>query len=276
MARSYFQVDVFGTEPFMGNPLAVIADADDLSDEQMARIARWTNLSETTFLVTPTHPDADYGVRIFTPTGELPFAGHPTLGTAYVFRTLSGNTSAELIQECPAGLITVRVSAEKPKRMAFQAPPTVKNGPLDDSYMDAVCTALGISRELIVAHQWVDNGPGWSAIELPSAQHVLDLQPDFSALKDLKIGVIGAYSEGSPHAFEVRAFAPGIGEDPVTGSLNASLAQWLHQELRAGHGYVASQGTCMERAGEIYLEIDADDIWVGGNITTVFQGTAEF
>lgn len=282
--RPFYQVDVFSSAPFMGNPLAVIADADDLSDQQMARIARWTNLSETTFLLKPTQEEADYRVRIFTPTGELPFAGHPTLGTAHVFRELHGVKGTHLVQECAAGLVAVKaddeqvsgLASELASELAFQAPPTIKDGPLDAAELEEICAALGISSELIQAHQWVDNGPGWAAVELPSAQHVLDLEPDFSAHPTLKIGVVGAYSEESSHAFEVRAFAPGIGEDPVTGSLNASIAQWLHRDGRAGDGYLASQGTAMGRAGEIRISVESDVIWVGGSVTTIFQGTAEF
>lgn len=282
--RPFYQVDVFGSEPFMGNPLAVIADADDLSDQQMARIARWTNLSETTFLLKPTQEDADYRVRIFTPTGELPFAGHPTLGTAHVFRELHGVKGTQLVQECAAGLVAVKADDEQAfglasgsaSELAFQAPPTIKDGPLEAAELEEICAALGISSELIQAHQWVDNGPGWAAVELPSAQQVLDLQPDFNAHPTLKLGVVGAYPEGSPHAFEVRAFAPGIGEDPVTGSLNASIAQWLHRDGRAGEGYLASQGTAIGRAGEIRINAESDVIWVGGSVTTIFQGTAEF
>ncbi|AIK88935.1 PhzF family phenazine biosynthesis protein [Corynebacterium glutamicum] len=276
ISRPYYQVDVFSSEPFMGNPLAVIADADDLSAEQMARIARWTNLSETTFLLKPTQEGADYRVRIFTPTGELPFAGHPTLGTAHVFRELHGEQGTQLVQECVAGLVAVRAIDGPASGLAFQAPPTLKDGPLDASDLDAACEALGISPDFIRAHQWVDNGPGWAVVELPSAQHVLDLEPDFSAHPTLKLGVIGAYPEGAPHAFEVRAFAQGIGEDPVTGSLNASIAQWLHRDGRAGEGYLASQGTAIGRAGEIHISIESHAIWVGSSVTTIFQGTAEF
>ncbi|BAU97103.1 epimerase [Corynebacterium suranareeae] len=272
MSRPFYQVDVFSAEPFMGNPLAVIADADDLSDAQMARIARWTNLSETTFLLSATQREADYRVRIFTPTGELPFAGHPTLGTAHVFQELHGSTHSQLIQECAAGLIPVRTGDQ----LAFQAPPTIKDGPLDDTYIHHACEALGIGAQLVQGHQWVDNGPGWAVIELPSAQHVLDIEPQFNAEVPLKLGVIGAYPKGSPHAFEVRAFAPGIGEDPVTGSLNASIAQWLNRTGRAGDGYIASQGSVLGRAGEIHISVEEETIWVGGAVATVFKGEALF
>ncbi|ANE04917.1 PhzF family phenazine biosynthesis protein [Corynebacterium crudilactis] len=272
MSKPFYQVDVFSAEPFLGNPLAVIADADALTEQEMARIARWTNLSETTFLMAPTHPDADYRVRIFTPTSELPFAGHPTLGTAHVFRALTGNDSPQIIQECAAGLVPVRTV----DGLAFQAPQTIKDGSLDDAYLESVSAALNINRELICAHQWVDNGPGWAVVELPSAQHVLDLKPDFSAHPTLKIGVMGAYPEGAPHAFEVRAFIAGIGEDPVTGSLNASIAQWLHRTDRAGEGYIASQGAQLGRAGEVHISIEENTVWVGGSVTTIFYGEAMF
>lgn len=270
--KPYFQVDVFGTEPLMGNPLAVIAAADDLSEQDMQRIARWTNLSETTFLLEPTTKEADYRVRIFTPTGELPFAGHPTLGTAHAFLELGGKPKTEgvVIQECAAGLVRVRTS----EGLAFEAPPTIKKGPLLDAHLQRLCGALGVSPESVIGHQWVDNGPGWAVVELASAQEVLAVEPDFSSFPEAKAGLLGAYPAGSPAAFEVRAFAPGIGEDPVTGSLNASIAQWLQREGRAGAGYRATQGQKLQHAGEIMIDIAGETVWVGGSTRTIFRGEA--
>ncbi|MFP7365963.1 PhzF family phenazine biosynthesis protein [Corynebacterium callunae] len=271
--RKFFQVDVFGNQPLMGNPLAVFTAADDLSEAHMAAIARWTNLSETTFLLTPTTAEADYRVRIFTPTGELPFAGHPTLGSAHAFLENGGTPRHEgvVIQECTAGLVRVRTA----ETLAFEAPPTIKKGPLLDAHLQRLCSALGVSPQDVIGHQWVDNGPGWVVLELKSADAVLAVEPDFSTYPEAKVGLLGAYPAGSPAAFEVRAFAPGIGEDPVTGSLNASIAQWLQREGRAGAGYLATQGQKLQRAGEITITIEDETVWVGGSTRTIFRGEAE-
>lgn len=274
--RDFAQVDVFSAEPYRGNPLAVILDAGDLSEAQMLRIANWTNLSETTFLSPPTRPEADYRVRIFTPTGELPFAGHPTLGSAHAWLEHGGAPQREglIVQECEAGLVEIR---QGEGQLFFAAPPTTRSGPLDEADLDRLCASLNIGRADILGHQWVDNGPGWCAIQLGNAEKVLALEPNFQLAGDLKFGVIGAYPEGSDFAFEIRAFVPfaANGEDPVTGSLNASVAQWLHREGQVKGNYQVSQGTRLGRAGSVSIECTDDgEIWVGGAVSTCFRGTA--
>ena len=279
MSRQYrfHQLDVFSAEAFLGNPLAVVHDADDLTWTQMAAFARWTNLSETTFLMRPGVPGADYRVRIFTPGGELPFAGHPTLGSACAWLAGGGAPARkeEIIQECGIGLVRVRKAGS---RLAFAAPPLRRSGLLDDQTLMTIAAGLKLPRTDIVMHQWVDNGPGWCAVMLRSADQVLALQPDMSLLRDLKLGVIGPYPSGAEAGYEVRAFVPGLGvpEDPVTGSLNAGLGVWL---IRTGHSpprYVASQGTALKRRGRIYVERLGDDIWVGGDTAVRLSGSIEF
>ncbi|QGU08497.1 Trans-2,3-dihydro-3-hydroxyanthranilate isomerase [Corynebacterium occultum] len=275
--RDFAQVDVFSTEPYRGNPLAVILDAEGLSDEEMLRIANWTNLSETTFLFPPITPGADYLVRIFTPTGELPFAGHPTLGSAHAWLENGGTPqqTGTIIQECEAGLVEIR---NLDGQLFFAAPPTTRSGPLEEAALTQLCSALAIPRTDILGHQWVDNGPGWCAIQLGSAEEVLALEPDFQLAGDLKFGVIGAYPEGSDFAFEIRAFIPfaANGEDPVTGSLNASVAQWLHREGQVAGSYRVSQGTRLGRSGSVSIEcVEDGEIWVGGAVATCFGGTAQ-
>lgn len=264
----YSQVDVFSATPYRGNPVAVLLDADHLSDEDMAAIARWTNLSEATFVLTPTHPDADYRVRIFTPFGELPFAGHPTLGTAHAWLEHGGVAKRrDVIQECAAGLITVRTGG----RLAFAAPSTTRSGPLDAALVARIEELLG---QEVVDHQWVDNGPGWAAVVLVDAAAVLALRPDLNALDGLKLGVIGAYPPGSECDFEVRALLEGI-EDPVTGSLNASVGQWLRRAGKIDRDYLVSQGTVLGREGRVAVSFDADGtVWIGGETVTCFTGTA--
>lgn len=264
----------------MGNPLAVIADAEDLDTETMQRIARWTNLSETVFLLPPKHPEADYHLRIFTPGGELPFAGHPTLGAAHAWLVLGGEPKDPdyISQECEAGIVRVRREAEK---LFFAAPPTLRTGPIEADYLDHIVQALGITHEEVIDHQWIDNGPGWAAVRLASADAVLALEPDLSGVPNGMIGALGAYPEGAPHQFELRAFAPalGVAEDPVCGSMNASVGQWLARTGEAGDGYTVSQGTRLQRAGEITVRVEdlADQdsqVWVGGNVQTLFKGSA--
>lgn len=272
--RAFSQVDVFTDEPYLGNPVAVVLDADGLSTDQMRRFATWTNLSETTFVLPPT-TDADYRVRIFTPTTELPFAGHPTLGTCHAWMAASGNEKRDaVVQECGAGAVTVRRTDDG---LAFAAPPLLRSGPVDEALIARLATVLGIDRADIVDAQWADNGPGWVAVLLADADAVLALQPGDAG--DLYFGVAGPYPPGSPAAFEVRAFFPtkaGTAEDPVTGSLNASLAEWLLRTGRASAPYVASQGAALGRRGRVHVSTDSDGaIWVGGGTVTCLSGEAD-
>jgi PhzF family phenazine biosynthesis protein len=272
MRRAFSQVDVFSAVPLAGNPLAVVHDAAGLDDARMAALARWTNLSETTFLLPPADARADYRVRIFTPGGELPFAGHPTLGSCHAWLAAGGRprTPGVVVQECGVGL--VRIRADGP-RLAFAAPPLRRTGPLDDTLLAQIAGALSLARGDILHHQWVDNGPGWCAVMLRSAREVLALRPEWATLASLKLGVVGAHEAGHDAAFEVRAFIGDGGyEDPVTGSLNASLAQWLIGAGLASAEYVAAQGTALQRAGRVHLARDGDTVWVGGDVIDVVRG----
>ncbi|HEV2239723.1 MAG TPA: PhzF family phenazine biosynthesis protein [Streptosporangiaceae bacterium] len=275
MLRAFCQVDVFTTTPYLGNPVAVVLDADGLADEDMARFARWTNLSETTFVVPPDADGADYRVRIFTPAVELPFAGHPTLGTCHAWLSAGGTASRDgvIVQQCGAGLVPIRQTADG---LAFAAPPLLRSGPVDDPLVDHLAVVLGIDQAAIVDSQWADNGPGWVAVLLGSAEEVLALRPNVT---DLDVGVVGPYPAGSPQAFEVRAFFPVYGataEDPVTGSLNASLAEWLLRTGRATAPYVVSQGTALRREGRVHISVDdAGAIWVGGGTVTCVTGQVD-
>ena len=275
MQRTFRQVDVFTPTPYSGNPVAVVLDAEDLDAEAMARFANWTNLSETTFVLPPTKPEADYRVRIFTPVQELPFAGHPTLGTCHAWLEAGGAPADPdvIVQECEAGLIRIRPTADG---LAFAAPPLVRSGPVDEPLLDRIATVLGIPRADIADSQWVDNGPGWVAVRLATAEAVLALRP---GLIDFDLGVVGEYPPGGAAAVEVRAFFPKDGatvEDPVTGSLNASLAGWLLDAKRVTAPYVASQGTALGRAGRVHVSRDADGtIWVGGGTVTCIAGEVE-
>jgi PhzF family phenazine biosynthesis protein len=272
--RAFAQVDVFTTTPYAGNPVAVVLDGDGLTTEEMQRFAQWTNLSETTFVLPPTASEADYRVRIFTPVMELPFAGHPTLGTCHAWLQMSASGPPDLVvQECGAGLVSVRRTADG---LAFAAPPLIRSGPVEDSLVRHIADVLNIDREAIVDATWADNGPGWVAILLADADAVLALRPGFV---DLDLGVVGPYPEGSEAAFEVRAFFPKTGstvEDPVTGSLNASIAEWLLRTGRATTPYVARQGTALDRAGRVHIARDGDGtIWVGGGTVTCIAGQVE-
>ena len=273
-ARRFTQVDVFTDTPLLGNPLAVVHDAEGLTDAQMAAFARWTNLSETTFLLPPTDPAADYRVRIFTPHRELPFAGHPTLGSCHAWLAAGGapRDAGEVVQQCGVGRVRVRRGNG---RLAFAAPPCVRSGPLDAAMLARIEAALHLPHEAVLDHQWVDNGPGWCAIRLDSAATVLALEPDFGALAGLKLGVVGPHSAGHDAQFEVRALiGEGSGyEDPVTGSLNASVAQWLIGNGTAPARYVAAQGARLGRRGRVFIErIDAQ-VWVGGHSVSCVEGT---
>jgi len=275
MLRQFRQVDVFTATPYLGNPVAVVLGADDLNDEQMRLFARWTNLSETTFVLAPQADGADYRVRIFTPGTELPFAGHPTLGTCHAWLEAGGSprTAGAIVQECAAGLIPIR-SADS--GLAFAAPPLLRSGAVEESLIQHIAEVLNLGRADIVDAQWADNGPGWVAVLLASAEAVLAVRPGDI---DLEIGVAGPYPAGSPEAFEVRAFVVNdgaTGEDPVTGSLNASLAQWLLDSGRATAPYVASQGTVLGRRGRVYVSRDGEgQIWVSGGTVTCIAGTVE-
>jgi len=275
MMREFRQVDVFTTTPYKGNALAVVLGAEGLSTEQMSRFANWTNLSETTFVLDPDNDQADYRVRIFTPSQELPFAGHPTLGTCHAWLEAGGQprTPGVVIQQCGAGLVTLRQDSSG---LRFAAPPLLRSGPVDDALADRVAAILRIGRDEIVDLQWADNGPGWIAVLLASAEAVLAVRPGPT---DLEIGVAGPYPPGGPAAFEVRAFVAKNGatdEDPVTGSLNASLAQWLLATGRAHAPYLARQGTALGRNGEVHITAGADgSVWVGGGVVTCVRGTVE-
>jgi PhzF family phenazine biosynthesis protein len=272
MRKLFTQVNVFSADPLGGNPLAVVHDANGLSEAQMAALARWTNLSETTFLLPPTDPGADYYVRIFTPGGELPFAGHPTLGSCHAWLGAGGGPrkSDLLVQQCGVGLVRVRCDGP---RLEFAAPPLRRTGPLEPERLARIAKALALPQSDIVSHQWVDNGPGWCAVMLRSARQVLSLQPDWAALAPLKLGVVGPHEAGHDAAFEVRAFVGGSGyEDPVTGSLNASLAQWLISAGLAKPSYVAAQGAALRRAGRVHLRRDGGEVWVGGDVVDVIRG----
>jgi len=267
--RPFTQVDVFTDEFRYGNPVAVVHDADGLTDDDLAAFARWTNLSETTFLLPPTDERADYRLRIFTTTRELPFAGHPTLGSARAWLEAGGTPKGDhIVQECGAGLVAVR---REGARLAFAAPPRLREGPLDDTHLAGVVAGLRVEPDDVIDAQWADNGPGWVALLLRDAQTVLDLEPDWAAISS--VGVIGAYPPGSEIDFEVRAFTRLVGrEDPVTGSLNAAIAQWLIPAGLAPERYVAAQGTVMQRRGRVHVQRDESGIWVGGDAVVGITG----
>jgi PhzF family phenazine biosynthesis protein len=272
----FAQVDVFSPTPYLGNPVAVILDAEDLEDAELQRIARWTNLSETTFVLPPTTPGADYRLRIFTPGGELPFAGHPTLGSAHAWleRGETPTRPDRVIQECDAGLVEVRRRAGL---LSFAAPPTRRSGPIEPEYLGQIVAAFGIDHDQVLAHQWADNGPGWAVVQLATAREVLELQPDLSRIPAAMVGAIGAHPAGSEYAFELRTFAPGVGvaEDPVCGSMNAAVAQWLVRTGAVPDRYRVAQGRRLGRAGDVTITADLDGtIWVGGHTNTLFHGTA--
>ncbi len=284
--RRFHQLDVFSAVPLRGNPLAVVHAAQDLSDDTMAAFARWTNLSETTFLLPPTQPGADYRVRIFTPAGELPFAGHPTLGSCFAWLAAGGQPQQPglVVQECGVGLVRVRAEAgQHGTRLAFAAPPLQRSGALEPALVQRIATGLRLKPADILQHQWVDNGPGWCAVMLSSAHAVRAVQPDWAALGDIKLGLVGAWpdgdatqrAEGHDARYEVRAlFASGGAriEDPVTGSLNASLAQWLIGTGFVPSEYRASQGHLLQRAGLVRLQQLGDTIWVGGDVAVCIDG----
>jgi PhzF family phenazine biosynthesis protein len=271
--RGFSQVDVFTATALLGNPLAVVHDGSGLSDARMAAFARWTNLSETTFLLPPTHPDADYRVRIFTPGGELQFAGHPTLGSCHVWLASGGTPkrAGTIVQECGIGLVPLR----RGDRLAFAAPPT-RVERADAELLHRVYDALGLDPARVRDAAWLSNGFPQLVLLLDGADTVLALKPDHAALKGLaKVGVVAPHPAGSVPDFELRFFAAamGIDEDPVTGSLNANIARWLIDSGRAPASYVASQGTAMGRAGRIHVHRDAEGTWIGGDVAPCVDGT---
>jgi PhzF family phenazine biosynthesis protein len=276
MARRFDQVDVFTAVPYRGNPVAVVHDAADIDDDVMQAFARWTNLSETTFLLPPTDPAADYRLRIFTPAEELPFAGHPTIGSCHAWLQAGGGPRdpTKIIQECGSGLVRIRRGDHG--RLAFEEPPLLRGGPVDEDTLEGVIDQLRIPRDWVVDAQWADNGPGWVAILVESATEVLAVDP---GTVDLGIGVVGPYAEGSAAAFEIRAFFPLRGatvEDPVTGSLNASVAGWLIRSGRARPPYVVTQGAALGRDGRVHITMDDSvTLWIGGDAVTCIRGEVE-
>jgi PhzF family phenazine biosynthesis protein len=271
--RGFSQVDVFTDTALLGNPLAVVHDGSGLDADQMAALARWTNLSETTFLLPPTSPEADYRVRIFTPGGELPFAGHPTLGSCHVWLQAGGQPkrAGTVMQECAIGLVPLR----RGDRLAFAAPPTTVER-ADAELLHRVYAALGLDPARVRDAAWLSNGFPQLTLLLDSAATVLALKPEHVALKELgKVGVVAPHPAGGELDFEVRFFAAAIGinEDPVTGSLNANIAQWLIGTDRAPARYVAAQGTAMGRAGRIHVQRDAEGTWIGGDVAACIAGT---
>jgi predicted PhzF superfamily epimerase YddE/YHI9 len=305
--RPFKQVDVFTAQAYRGNPLGVVLDGTGLTTAEMQHFTNWTNLSECTFLLPPTQAEADYQVRIFCPGRELPFAGHPTLGSCHAWLEAGGPPKAtHIVQECGVGLVKIKRDAAS-GRLAFAAPPLIKSGPLDEADVALIARGLNIERSDIIAHAWCDNGPNWRGVMLRSAEAVLALQPDSAILTGLDIGVVGArgqagaagsaagpsqgakatlrgsddalaqrIEEGDNTQFEVRAFFPsnnGLCEDPVTGSLNAAIAQWLIGAGLAPSHYVAAQGTALARAGRVHVESEGDVIWVGGASVTCIDGT---
>ena len=273
--RPFQQVDVFTATPYLGNPLAVVLDGSGLSTAQMQAFTDWTQLSEATFLLPPTQPAADYRVRIFCPGRELPFAGHPTLGSCHAWLAAGGQSQHpdEIVQECGVGLVRIRREGH---RLAFAAPCLQRSGPLGVEDLDRIIAGLGLKRSDIVAHAWCDNGPPWQGVMLRSAAQVLELRPDARRLAGRFTGVVGPQSAGSETSFEVRAFFPGhqgLMEDPVTGSLNAALAQWMVGAGIAPNRYVVSQGTALGRAGRVHAQLDEEGVWIGGESVTCVSGT---
>jgi PhzF family phenazine biosynthesis protein len=269
------QVDVFGARPLLGNPLAVVHGADDVGDDTKQLVAQWTNLSETTFLTEPTDPTADYAVRILTTSGELPFAGHPTLGSAHAWLEAGGvpKRPDRVIQECGIGLVPLRRDGG---RLAFAAPSLRRSGAADDDVRARVLADVGLDEASVVDVAWVDNGPGWIGVLLDSAATVLEVRP---GQLDVPVGVIGPQPDGHASQFEVRAFYPANGvtiEDPVTGSLNAGLAVWLLATGRATAPYVATQGTAIGRDGRVHVARDEEGlVWIGGSTSTIVQGSVD-
>jgi PhzF family phenazine biosynthesis protein len=273
-SRRFSQVDVFSPVVYGGNPLAVVHDAEDLDTETMQRFARWTNLSETTFLLPPQDSTADYRVRIFTPTQELPFAGHPTLGSCHAWLEAGGSPRQPevIVQECDAGLVPLRRTEAG---LAFGAPPLRRTGPVDEALLTRIAGTLRLDRAAIVDASWLVNGPEWIGLLLDGAEAVLAVRP---GSVEADVGIVGLYPADAPESIEVRAFFPVGGstaEDPVTGSLNAALAQWLLGSGRLSAPYVARQGTALQRSGRVHITTDDGEIWVGGRTITCVEGSVE-
>ena len=273
--RPFAQVDVFSAEAYRGNPLAVVLDAEGLDTAVMQQFANWTNLAETTFLLPPTDPGADYRVRIFTGSEEFPFAGHPTLGSAHAWLEAGGTPRQDgiVVQECAAGLVRVKRDGG---RLAFAAPPLTRSGPVAAPDLARIAAGLRLPQEALLDASWLVNGPEWIGVLLESAAQVLAIRPDYAAMAGLKVGVIGPHPAGSDVGFEVRTFIPGdaAAEDPVTGSFNAGAAQWLIGTGRAPGSYLAAQGTVLGRAGRVHIEASDGDIWVGGHSVSCIEGFA--
>jgi PhzF family phenazine biosynthesis protein len=268
----YREIDVFTEQPLRGNPLAVVLGAEGLTDAQMQAFAHWANFSETTFLLPPTDPAADYRVRIFTPVRELPFAGHPTLGSCHAWLA-AGHTpkGPEVVQQCAVGLVRIRRDGS---RLAFAAPPLSRSGPVDEATLARIARATGLPVSSFRASNWTDNGAGWVSVLLGSREELLSVRVDGATLQGLQLGLVAPWPGGEAD-FEVRALigdASGY-EDPVTGGLNAGLAQWLIGAGLAPARYVARQGTCLGRAGNVFVEKRGGDIWVGGSSVTVVEGS---
>jgi PhzF family phenazine biosynthesis protein len=274
--HAFRQVDVFGSAALSGNPLAVVHEADDLGAEKMQAFARWTGLSETTFLLPPLDAAADYRVRIFTPERELPFAGHPTLGSAYAWLAAGGQPRQEgrVVQQCGGGLVPVRVEDD---RLAFAAPPLTRFEPVDEPLLSRIATGLGLARGDVLDASWLVNGPEWIGLRLADADDVLGVRLNPVGLEGLDIGVVGPYPAGADVQFEVRAFIPGssVPEDPVTGSLNAGLAHWLMESGQVGTAYVAAQGSAVGAAGRVHVQRRDDGLWIGGRVVEVVAGTVD-
>ncbi|PXW94570.1 PhzF family phenazine biosynthesis protein [Sphaerotilus hippei] len=274
--RPFVQVDVFTDTTLRGNPLAVVVDGSGLDEACMQAFARWTNLSETTFLLPPTGVQADYRVRIFTPGGELPFAGHPTLGSCQAWLAHGGvpQQADEVVQECGVGLVRIRRDPLRPARLAFAAPALRRSGPADAAVREQVCRALRLAPDEVLRVQWVDNGPGWVAAWLKDAATVRALRPDWVAMSGLNVGVAGRWPAGAAVDLEVRAFVPGLGvpEDPVTGSLNAGLALWLIDEGLMPERYVAGQGHALGRDGRVQVQRIDGVTWIGGDVAPCIGG----
>jgi PhzF family phenazine biosynthesis protein len=281
MKRAFAQVDVFTATPYLGNPVAVVLDGTGLSTQDMQAFTDWTNLSEATFVLPPTQPEADYALRIFCPGRELPFAGHPTLGSCHAWLDAGGvPQGAEVVQECAVGLVRIRLDGQ---RLAFAAPPLRRSGALPEDEVLRIAHGLGVTRQDILHHAWCDNGPQWRGVMLASSEQVLALKPNAQILAGMEVGVIAPLDkpllrgpDDSAEAFEVRAFFPGnagLTEDPVTGSLNAALGQWLIGAGLAPAHYVARQGTAMGRAGRVHVQLDEQgQVWVGGESVVCIQG----